>query len=356
MMRAFCSSLLVLCCLQATDAASWNDFRKKSDEWFRSDEAKSIAANVLAWQTEQGDWPNDNDSFAPFVADRETKPGTFDDGHTTHETRFLARMYAVSGGDEYRDAALKAIDLVMNAQYGNGGFPQRYPPGEKYPRYITFNDRTMVNLLELLRDISTQDEFRFAGDERRLIAGRQVDAGIRCILAAQVRSPKSLEAWGAQHDERTLVPRPARAFEPASFAAAESADVLVFLMSFENPSPEVIEAVESGVGWIYRAQLLGIKVERMDGDVVVVEDAAAPPLWARFYDLNTMQPIFAGRDGRIVNSLEQIEKERRTGYGWYGNWGEKVFRTYRDWPYRPKRSKPSEGGSQPDAQATPKRQ
>src|SRR5688500_18550734 len=101
----------------------------------------------------------------------------------------------------------------------------------------------------------------------------------------------SLHAWGDQRDHGKMVPRTVRAFEPASFAAAESADVLMFLMSFENPSPEVIEAVESGVGWIYRAQLLGIKVERIDGDVFVMEDPTAPPLWARFYDLNTMQPV-----------------------------------------------------------------
>lgn len=350
-MRLLCSCLVLICCLQSADAASWNDFRKKPGEWFRSDEAKSIAANVLAWQTEQGDWPNDNDSFAPYVADRETKPGTFDDGHTTHETRFLARMYAATGRDEYRAAALKAIDLVMEAQYGNGGFPQRYPPGEKYPRYITFNDRTMVNLLELLRDVSAEDEFRFAGDERRLIAGRQVDAGIRCILAAQVQSQKGLEAWCAQHDERTLEPRAARAFEPASFAAAESADVLVFLMSFDNPSPEVIDAVEAGVGWIYRAQLRGIRVQRANDDVVIVEDASAPPIWARFYDLKTMRPVFAGRDGSVVNSLEEIEKERRTGYAWFGNWGKEVFRAYAAWPHRPRRSPPSKEGAPTDAPA-----
>lgn len=333
-MRVICSSLVVLFGLQAAVAASWNDFRNKPDEWFRGEAAKAIAANVLAWQTERGDWPNDNDSFAPFQADRRVKPGTFDDGHTTHETRFLVRMYAATGREEYRDAALKAIDLVMEAQYGNGGFPQRYPPGDGYSRDITFNDRAMINLLELLRDVSTRDEFRFVGEERRLVAGRQVDAGVRCILATQVRSPTSLDVWGAQHDERTLAPRSARTFEPASFAAAESADVLVFLMSFDDPAPEVIGAVEAGVGWFLRTQIPGIRLERTEDDVIVVEDRQAPAIWARFYELKTMRPIFAGRDGVVRYSLSEIEKERRTGYAWYGNWGKKVFDAYAKWPYR----------------------
>ncbi|MBA3311867.1 MAG: pectate lyase [Planctomycetaceae bacterium] len=337
-MRFLLAVFIMLGGLVAADAASWNDFRKKPDEWFKTDEAKAIAANVLAWQTEQGDWPNDNDSFAPFKPDAKTKQGTFDDGHTTHEARFLVRMFAATGREEYRDAALKAIDLVMDSQYGNGGFPQQARPTEKYPKYITFNDRTMVNLLELLRDVSTRDEFNFAGDDRRLIAGRQVDAGVRCILASQIRMGNSLQVWGAQHDERTLAPRPARAFEPASFASAESADVLVFLMSFENPSPEVIDAVDAGFAWFQRTQLRGIRVEKSDGDAIVVRDPSAPPIWARFYDLNTMRPMFAGRDGVVKSTLAEIDQERRTGYAWFGNWGEKVVKSYAKWPDRPKAS------------------
>jgi pectate lyase len=251
-------------------------------------------------------------------------------------------MFAATSKNEYRDAALKAIDLVMEAQYGNGGFPQQYPPGEKYPRYITFNDRTMVNLLELLRDVSSKEEFAFAGDERRLIAGRQVDAGLRCILACQIRVQNALQAWGAQHDERTLQPRPARSFEPACFAAAESADVLVFLMSFDKPSAEVIDAVDAGVAWFQRTQLRGLRIEKSKDDVVAVQDASAPPIWARFYDLKTRRPIFVGRDGVVKPTLAEIEQERRAGYGWYGGWGDKVFKAYREWPYRPKPPAPPE--------------
>src|SRR5688500_369510 len=100
---------LVLLVPASLSAASWNTYRKKSDEWFQSDEAKAVAQNLLAWQTERGDWPNDTDTFAPRPADAADKPGTFDDGHTTHETRFLVRIYAATGEEKYRDAALKAI-------------------------------------------------------------------------------------------------------------------------------------------------------------------------------------------------------------------------------------------------------
>lgn len=334
-MRVFL--IAVLCLLPLSASASWNEFRKKPAEWFKTDEAKQIAGNVLAWQTEQGDWPNDTDTFAPFEVSPKAKVGTFDDGHTTEETRFLARMYAVTGQEEYAEAVRKAVDHVIAAQYLNGGFPQRFPPGDKYPRYITFNDGTMVDLLGLMRDVSTDSEFEFVGQDRRIIADRVLQAGIRCITACQYISPNGLTAWGAQHDERTLEPRAARSFEPLSLAAAESADVLMFLMSFDDPSSEVIVAVEAGVAWLERTQLRGIRIEKSEGDVTIVEDPTAPPVWARFYDLESMEPVFAGRDGVVKSSLAEIEKERRTGYGWYGQWGKKVLKRYEEWPYRPGR-------------------
>ena len=52
-------------------------------------------------------------------------------------------------------------------------------------------------------------------------------------------------------------------------------------------------------------------------DRVVVQDPSAPPLWARYYDLEQNIPIFCGRDGRIVYSMAEVERERRAGYRWY---------------------------------------
>lgn len=319
----------------AASAASWNAYHKKPDGWFKSDEAKAVAANLLAWQTDRGDWPNDTDTFEPRPADAPDEPGTFDDGHTTHETRFLVRMYEVTGREEYRDAALRAIDHVMNSQYASGGFPQRFPPGTKYPRHITFNDRTTVNLLELMRDVARDDAFAFVGEDRRRVAGKMVDGGIRCILALQVQGRHGLTAWAAQYDEETLLPAPARAFEPAALAGAESADILLFLMSLEEPGPEVLTAVDAGVNWFHRAQINGVRVVESDDDVKVVRDRRTSPVWARFYDLDTLRPVFAGRDGVVKSSLAEIDQERRAGYAWYGEWGTKVFAAYQKWPYRP---------------------
>ena len=102
-------------------------------------------------------------------------------------------------------------------------------------------------------------------------------------------------------------------------------------MSIENPSPEIIEAIEAAVDWYERSKITGIRVVSKDGGRAIVRDPKAPPLWARFYEPKTGRPIFAGRDGVIRYSLEEIEKERTTGYQWYSRAGERVLEEYAKW-------------------------
>ena len=51
---------------------------------------------------------------------------------------------------------------------------------------------------------------------------------------------------------------------------------------------------------------------------MVVRDPAAPPLWARFYEIGTNRPMYSGRDSVIRYSLAEIELERRVNYSWLG--------------------------------------
>jgi PelA/Pel-15E family pectate lyase len=68
---------------------------------------------------------------------------------------------------------------------------------------------------------------------------------------------------------------------------------------------------------------------------VVVADPQAPPLWARFYDIETNAPVFVDRDGIPKPTLAEIGYERRNGYAWYGTWPEKLLDgEYRQWKQR----------------------
>jgi PelA/Pel-15E family pectate lyase len=313
----------------------WGKFEHKPPEWHRSPEGLRIAGNVLSWQSAHGSWPKNQDTTANvFEGDPKSLAGTFDNGATTGELRFLARAFQATEDLRYKEAVVKGLDAILAAQYPTGGWPQLFPPGKGYHRHITFNDHAMVRLMKLLRDVAASPEFEFLGEKRRAAAKDSFDRGVQCILDSQIVVEGRRTVWCAQHDEVDLSPRPGRSYELASLSGAESAGILLLLMDIEEPGPEVIAAIRAGVQWFETAKITGIRQVIVDGDKRIVNDPSASPMWARFYEIETNRPIFAGRDGIKKYDMSEIEAERRNRYAWYGPWGEDVLHAYVEWQRR----------------------
>jgi pectate lyase len=319
-------------------AAAPGEYLRKPDAWFASEEARQVAANILSYQSELGGWPKNVDTASrPYQGDRTRPRPTYDNGATTDELRFLARIYAVRQDARYRAAIDRGLDYVLDGQYRHGGWPQSHPPGQGYPRHITFNDGAMVRLMEFVREVATRDGYAFLDDGRRKHAATAFDRGLACILRCQVQVEGKLTAWCAQHDEIDFRPRPARSFELATLSAFESVGIVRLLMSIREPSPEVVRAVEAATAWLETAKLSGIRVTREKDprgpkgwNTVVVSDPTAPPQWARFYVIETNRPVFADRDGIPRPALADIGYERRNGYTWYGTWPQELLQV--DYP------------------------
>ena len=325
-------TLIALVLTLAAATASPEELLKKSGEWFRSADGKEAATNVLSWQSPEGSWPKNKDtSDKPYTGKADKLDGTFDNKATTGELRFLARAFEVTGDDRCRDAFLKGFDHILEAQYPNGGWPQFHPPGKKYHRHITFNDGTMVRLLEFLRD---SRDLKVLDPDRHKKAAAAFGRGVECILKCQILISGKPTVWCAQHDEVTFAPAMARDYELPSLSGSESAGILRFLMNLEKPSPNVIRAVKGGVEWFEAAKINGYRYGKSGKDRVLEKAPGAPPLWARFYDIDTGKPFFCDRDGIKKDSIDQIGAERRNGYAWYGNWGESVAKDFAKWPHR----------------------
>jgi pectate lyase len=311
------------------------DLSKKPDSWFLSEEGRQTMEHLLSWQSDHGDWPKNTDTTTgAYTGDRQKLQGTFDNGATTGELRALARAFTLTGDARYEKAFLKGFDHILEAQYANGGWPQYFPLRKGYYTHITFNDNCMVRLLEFLQSSTTAKEFSFLDANRRDKAAKAIERGIDCIVKCQVVVNGTPTVWCAQHDAVTLSPAKARSYELASLSGSESAGILKFLMGLSNPSPEVIRAVKAGVAWFESAKIEGTRIEKINGDRKVTKDESAPPVWARFYEIETNRPFFCDRDGVPKYNLEAIGSERRNGYSWYGNWGSSLANAYAKWPHR----------------------
>jgi PelA/Pel-15E family pectate lyase len=336
---------------QVRQVVAWDRCLDQPAPWYGSNEAVRIADLVRLYQRRTGGWPKNID-MARALTDAERlrveqakgeTGSTVDNGATTSQLRFLALVYNATRTDRVRASFEAGFDYLLAAQYPNGGWPQFFPLRDDYSRYITFNDDAMVRVMEVLRDTAAgKAPYAFVDSPRRARAAGAVERGTALILKAQVRVRGTLTAWCAQHDEVTLEPRLARTYEHPSLSGSETVGILSFLMSLPEPAAEVVAAVDAGVAWLRAARLLGLRVEtRKDAslpggfDRVAVKDPAAPPIWARFYDIGTNRPIFSGRDGIVRDELAAIEHERRVNYAWYGYWpAELLARDYPDWRKR----------------------
>lgn len=317
----------------------WPEMQSRPDDWYASAAAKRIATNILSWQDESGGWPLMQTINEPWNGDEKSvgpwgRRGALIKA-TVNEIRFLARAHRVTQDLEFLRAANEGIDFILKAQYPSGGWPHSYPRFRNaYDRYATYNDDEMTDLMRLLREVTTELDFEAVGPERRAAARTAFDRGLEFILKSQIVVNGTPTAWAQQHDEVTYEPRAARAFEPVALSAGESAGVLMLLMSIERPTAAVVRAVDAGAAWYEAVKLQGIRIERTVDDRTVRTDPGAPPIWARFYQIGTNRPIFAGRDGVIRYQLAEIEKERRGGYNWYGDWGKNVLEHYAAWKAR----------------------
>src|SRR6185312_16758687 len=67
--------------VEAANSFPASTYARRSDDWYRSDEGRKVAANVLSHQSELGSWPKNIDTSAsPFDGDRAKLQGTFDNG------------------------------------------------------------------------------------------------------------------------------------------------------------------------------------------------------------------------------------------------------------------------------------
>jgi pectinesterase len=316
---------------------------KEDDAWLRSPVGTSQLANLLTFQTPSGGWCKTFDARAPrdIAAGNKGYGGwngtpTIDNGATWSEIRVLGRAFALTGEAHHRQACERGLSFLFDRQYGNGGWPQRSPkdPGDHgYGTHITFNDHAMTEVLTLMRDVAEARPpwFAWVPDEQRHTARAAFSRGIACVLRCQIVREGEPTGWCQQHDAATLAPITARAYELPCVAGAESARLAMFLMSLDQPDVAAQRAIDGVARWFTASAITGKRIIDRDDDHVLVDDAEAARLWARCYDLETNQPFFCDRDGVKRAAISELSRERRTGYAWYGTWGEQVLREHAQW-------------------------
>jgi PelA/Pel-15E family pectate lyase len=223
---------------------------------------------------------------------------------------------------------------MLVSQFPNGGWPQVFPLEGGYHDTNTFNDEALINVITTLQDIAeNKPDYAFVPPAMRARAAASVQRGIGCILACQIKVGNTRTSWGQQHDALTLESASARNYEMPSQSGSESAATVTFLMSLPNPSPEVVASVHAAAAWLKKVAIHDASWSPAPDKSgrTLLKSPGAGTVWARYYEIGTDRPLFGDRDKSIHDDVNEISKERRNGYAWYGTGPNRVLEHYEKW-------------------------
>ena len=123
--------LMVVLACGMTASAQWNDgrlptrnraWRQKMNEtnpdFFKTDEARRIGQQIMLWQRCTGGWPKNIDMVTLMTDEQKrqvaadklrTDDSTIDNGATTQQMRFLARLYQQTGDKATAEAFHRGV-------------------------------------------------------------------------------------------------------------------------------------------------------------------------------------------------------------------------------------------------------
>ena len=297
--------------------------------------AKQAGYCLVRGQLRSGGWsyriefdPKNRKKYAYRVDDpvkgaSQRNTTTLDDNATQAALRLLMQLDKTL---DFKDAAIHeaaefALKSLLEAQYPNGAWPQRFsafPQPDKFPikkasypeswsweypkvsysNFYTFNDNVMDDVVDVM--FMAGDIY---GDERYSEAAR------RCgdfIILAQMPDPQP--AWAQQYDAN-MHPVWARKFEPPSITGGESQGVMRALMQvYRNTGDKkYLEPIPRAIEYFRRSEL-------PNGQL------------ARFYELKTNKPLYFTIDYKLTYS----DADMPTHYGFKtGNDIDGIEREYR---------------------------
>jgi PelA/Pel-15E family pectate lyase len=222
----------------------------------------------------------------------ERASATFDDACTASATQFLLRLALERSTPEVSAALGRALRFVLDGQYDNGGWPQRYPPDADYTRLVTFNDDVLgENLKTLLMAYAALGEARALGPLR---------AGMDCVVAMQQPAPQA--GWGLQH-ELDGTPAGGRTYEPAALVTHTTAANVELSIAFYDLTGDekYLRRLPEALDWLDAVQLppesareLGgthpTFIERGSGDPLYVHRSGSNVVNGRYYVDKTFEP------------------------------------------------------------------
>ena len=212
---------------------------------------------------------------------------TYDDEATSAPTSFLLELYMTTLDPKYRVPLIKALNFILESQYPNGAWPQRYPLMYDYPHsghadytaYYSFNDGIIYNNIVLLLEAYE----KLGNEEYRKAAYRAMDF----FIISQC--PKPTAGWAQQYS-MDLKPAAARHYEPAGVNVQRTIMNINNLMTFYSitGNSKFLRPIPDAIEWIENSS--------------ITSDPSKNYTHASYYEVGTNKPVFVHCEGTNVDN------------------------------------------------------
>lgn len=253
--------------------------------------AKQAADCLWDNRRPEGGWDQE---FIPGDPGDYRSLNSFDDNTTQGAVYFLADLYRVTNDEMDRARLVESANFLLTAQHESGGWSQAYPLRGNYRDHLTLNDNVVPDIINTLFYVS-----RVLDDSGYYDAAMR---GVEWLLEAQL--PEPYAGWAQQYDRKTMKPAYARDYEWPSVSAGETAGVMRCLLNvyLDTGDERLKDAVDRAANWLHSVRLPNRQ-------------------WARFYTLETNEPLYVSADFKRVYSAA----EGRPGYAWEGDFASGIL-------------------------------
>lgn len=222
------------------------------------DVTTSVADLIVALQNEDGGFQVLPDNYE--MSQKETGLGSMKDvssvynGATTSELKYLAKYITANKPEDskYQDAFVKGIKYLLTTQHDNGGWSMNPGSGSGFNANIEVGNKAMTEVLTLLSDIAilNNQDYVFARKAMNVDEIKSaVEKGNDFIVKSQISNNNKKSGWATQYDKSGNVTM-GHTYERESVSSYTTKDVIDYLMTIHNPSPDIKDAVESAYSWL----------------------------------------------------------------------------------------------------------
>lgn len=222
------------------------------------DVTTSVADLIVALQNEDGGFQVLPDNYE--MSQKETGLGSMKDvssvynGATTSELKYLAKYITANKPEDskYQDAFVKGIKYLLTTQRDNGGWSMNPGSGSGFNANIEVGNKAMTEVLTLLSDIAilNNQDYVFARKAMNVDEIKSaVEKGNDFIVKSQISNNNKKSGWATQYDKSGNVTM-GHTYERESVSSYTTKDVIDYLMTIQNPSQDIKDAVESAYSWL----------------------------------------------------------------------------------------------------------